>query len=268
MLPTLLVVASLVGPPVLPEPATAEPIVQRPGSVEPIEAGQPAPVEFAPVEPAPVEPIAPDAIGSTPLAPAVADPFTTGDERPDRADWVRIEAPAFRGTGVLVAAGGTLFATVIYQLGDVMLCGGCSLGLVEHTFLAAGVGMAAGGGALRGSHDAFRDAALRRERSPRRAIGAGIGLLVAGLVIGVTNDSMYLRCQLSDMGPYASSDTCRFGASRAILDASAISMGTGAGLLAWGLRYRRDARMYERARIAIAPGMQRGGAGLSISGRF
>jgi hypothetical protein len=260
MLHALHVVASLVGPPVLPEPATPEPIVQRPSAVEPTV------VEPAAVVP---QPVAPQPVAPQPVAPAVADPFTApDDERPDRARWVRIEAPAHRGTGVLVAAGGMLFATVVYQLGDVLLCGGCSLGLVEHTFLAAGVGMAAGGGALRGSHDAFRDAALRRERSPRRAIVAGIGLLAAGLVVGVANDTMYLRCQLSDMGPYASSDTCRFGASRAILDASAIAMGTGAGLLTWGLRYRRDARMYERARIAIAPGIQRGGAGLSISGRF
>ena len=266
MLHALLVVAALVGPPVLPEPATPEPIVQRPSAVEPA-AVEPAAVEPGRGDQAP-EPVAPEPVAPEPVAPAVADPFTAPEERPDRAGWVRIEAPAHRGTGVLVAAGGMLFATVVYQLGDVLLCGGCSLGLVEHTFLIAGVGMAAGGGALRGSHDAFRDAALRRERSPRRAIAAGIGLLAAGLVVGVANDTMYLRCQLSDVGPYASSDTCRFGASRAILDASAIAMGTGAGLLAWGLRYRRDARMYERARIAIAPGIQRGGAGLSISGRF
>jgi hypothetical protein len=258
MLHALHVVASLVGPPVLPEPATPEPIVQRPSTVEPIAAGEPAAAAVQPatadpagepIAPDPIapEPIGPDPIAPEPIGPAIADPFTAPDERPDRTDWVRIEAPRYRGTGLLVGAGGVLFATVLYQLGDLRLCGGCSLGLVEHTFLVAGVGMAAGGGALRGSHDAFRDAALRRTRDAKRFILGGIGLIATGLIFGVANDTMVLRCQMSGVGPYANRDNCHFGASRVIMDVLAVAIGSGAALIAWGVRYRRDARMYERA---------------------
>ena len=98
--------------PAASEPAAVEPAVSEPAASEPV-AVEPAAVEPGRVDQAP-EPVAPE-----PVAPAVADPFTAPEERPDRAGWVRIEAPAHRGTGVLVAAGGMLFATVVYQLGDV-----------------------------------------------------------------------------------------------------------------------------------------------------
>ena len=189
-------------------------------------------------------------------------------ERPIAVDWVRGEAPKRRGTGLFVGAGSMLFATVVYQLGDALLCGGCSIGLTEHAFLSVGLGMAAGGGAMRGGFDAFQDASLRRTREPRRAIAAGVGTLLAGLALGVANDAMALRCSMNAAGPYAADDNCRFGVSRVLMDASAVAVGTGAGLLAWGLRYRRHARLYKRARVAFSPGLQRTGATLGLSGRF
>lgn len=236
----------------VPEPETA--IAEEPSETEP------APPDVSPAEAPPA-----------PELPPASNPEL------DR-DWVTIRAPRWRGTGLLIASGVSLAAGVAFQAGDMLLCGDCASGVLERAFMAASMGLAAGGGVVRGHADAYDDAALRRSRrNIRGPLVAGAVLTGAGAALGLVNEGMWWGCVYGNDGPYFtgpqddffSSYPCRYGAMRGLLDVATATTGTGLALLTWSLTYRRDARAYSRARvIGLRPTLGRTRFGLTVEGRF
>ena len=268
------------GPPVLP--ATDAVAEDAPKEAE--AAATPVQRPSALVDPAPViDPTAPSATyedvpaAAGTVAPASPDPFVaspTDAEDPLRDDvpsgrWVHVAPPTHRGTGLFVGSAALFAATGIFQLGDLLLCGGCAIGGVEHLFLSGSFALAGGGGHVRGGHDAYYDAALQRSRDSRRSMLAGIGLLSAGLALMIANDAMWFSCAVNGEGPYANAGSnCRWFTARGVMDVSAIAVATGLALTTRGARIRRDRAIYARARIVAAPVLQRRGVGLSLGVRF
>jgi hypothetical protein len=273
------------GPPVLPpapgepasEPAVAEPAPEP----ETVPESVPAP---APVAPAPVTP--PPAVDSTAssLAPTIAPtPFSTPvlDSEPPggvdrwKRDYVRVARPRLRGTGLMVTAGSLYATAVAFQLGDLAVCDNCAYGALERGFLAPAAILAPIGAAMRGRSDAYRDTAARFEpRNTRPTIIAGVSLAAAGAVAGIANEVMWWQCKRNGTGPYVRDggddwwNDCRYGVGRATLNLSAAALTAGISMVAWGLRYRRDAHAYRNARVTVAPQIGRREAMLTLAGRF
>jgi hypothetical protein len=261
-------------PPVLPAtPAAADPeapaepeVVPEPVvGVEPV--GEPLPpVETSPPLEAPVMPV--------PVPEPELAPGLVGDELD--AGWVTVKAPRWRGTGLFIGSGALFASAVIFQLVDGLSCGDCALGVTERAFLAAGMGLAAGGGVMRGRADAYDDTALRRKRPDTRPLLiAGAALVGVGAVVGLVNDGLWWRCVTNASGPYSTPSDggfglqCRYDLTRGLLDLGAASAAAGLGMLTWSLAYRRDARAYQRARvIGLRPTFGHGRWGMSLGGRF
>lgn len=255
-------------PPALP--ATADPEAPADPTVvpEPVPAAEPIgeplpPVQTLPPVEDPVMPVPPPE-----LAPGLA-----GAEL--HSGWVAVKPPRWRGTGLFIGAGALLGSAIIFQLVDGLVCGDCGTGVTERVFLAASMGLAAGGGVMKGHADAYDDTALRRKRPDTRPILiAGAALVGVGAVVGLVNDGLWWRCVINGSGPYQTSDglgwhDCRYDLTRGLLDLGAASTAAGLGMLSWSLSYRRDARAYERARvIGLRPTLGRDRLGVSVGGRF
>ena len=109
--------------------------------------------------PAPVEETAPE-VEHPPqpepvaeVGPSIAPPVITEDIEPapvDTTEWVKVQPPRWRGTGQFIAAGALFSLSFAYQIGDGLICGNCAIGVIERVWLAAGMGLAAGGGVVRG----------------------------------------------------------------------------------------------------------------------
>lgn len=283
MLASLLVLAlGSWGPPVLPEPAVVDAApapVQRPaGSADAVASptdttpttvatdpfGEvPAPAASAPPSPT----VAPAPLAPPPPLAAIDEPSPIErDSAP--AGWVRVGAPRWRGSGLLGTGAGLFAMMGLFQLGDVLVCGGCAVGGIEHAFAASALAFVGAGGHVRGGHDAFADAVARRRRSVRATRIAGAALLAGGVILGLANDVMWYRCVMSSGSPYESDGNCRYGMSRALMDLSVAAAGTGLALTTWGARYRRDRDAYALGRVIAAPTLHRGGAGLTLGMRF
>jgi hypothetical protein len=264
-------------PPVLPAtPAVADPEAPAepevvPEPVEPVAiepVGEPPPVEPSPPLEAPVMPV--------PVAEPELAPGLVGDDLD--AGWVAVRAPRWRGTGLFIGSGALFASAVIFQLVDGLSCGDCAFGVTERAFLAAGMGLAAGGGVMRGRADAYDDTALRRKRPDTRPLLiAGAALVGVGAVVGLVNDGMWWRCVTNASGPYHTPGDgefelglpCRYDLTRGLLDLGTATTAAGLGMLTWSLAYRRDARAYQRARvIGLRPTFGRDRWVMSLGGRF
>jgi len=260
---------------VMAEPADAvEPSVPEGEAVEVPEPDRPAVVDgenagAEPVEPAPTDVVAPPA-----LAPSL--PTVT----PPAPDHVRIHPPKYRGTGLFVGAGVAFGVVALYQVGDVLLCGGCAIGILERLGLAVGIASAAGGGVVRAYHDAWYDTALRRTRAPaKRFIVAGAVLTGVGGALGLTNEMLWWGCWVGGVGPYAFTVTdewgpwtdCRHGVAQGLTDGASALVASGGGLLGYGLALRKRQGLFRRAKVvATVPsfGLGRSGLSLRLGGRF
>ena len=267
-------------PPTLPPSSdgavAAEPTAEAPEADSAVPEEPPA---AAPPESEPVAPPQPDTVVGPQPAPTEPAPTVSPDFEdsapglhPDLGrDYVTIKAPTWRGTGQFIAAASLFGLGVAFQVGDTVLCGNCASGVFERVVFGTSMGLAAGGGVMRGHADAYDDAALRRDRREvRRTLIMGAALTGVGAVMGLANEGMWWNCWINGEGPYADGGfDCRQGLSRGILDVATATTATGLGMLTWSLTYRRDARAYTRARvIGLRPTFGRERVALSLEGRF
>lgn len=277
-----------------------------PSNVVPVQPVQPQPVQPQPDRSVPPQPAPPQPEASPPaqpspttasVDPAGADPFThassedssiagTDTEQPPGLhashrsldDYVAVRPPAWRGTGMLVAAGVVFAHAITFQGLDSLMFGNVATGGIERALMATTVGLAAGGGAVRARADAYDDTALGRKRpGTRRALIAGAVLTGVGAVMGLVNEGLWWRCVYDGSGPYRtdgndfnfSTFDCRYGISRGLLDLSTGATSAGLAMMTWALVYRRNARAYQRARVVgLRPSIGRDRFGLSLGGRF
>lgn len=228
--------------------------VPEPGEA-PTNVATPARPAIVAPEPAPVGPLA---------APAVDLGPAPGDLRPD--------PPRYDGRGLLIGAGvlgavniGLVAARLGLSLGDptpaheqtrLMLTA-----IATPIDVAAGIGLAAGGGYLRGRHDGYRTAFTGAP--PLRAAtftASGLVLLVMGAVAWA-----------SAWTPWHG-DSSLDGRGRGTLVVESVGslllMG-GTGLIAYGAAWNKHTRRYSRTRpIGARPNVGPGFVGFAVAGRF
>ncbi|MEM7152755.1 MAG: hypothetical protein AAF799_07925 [Myxococcota bacterium] len=269
------------GPPELPEEPTGA-VTEPEAAPEPAEPAEPVPPPVEQEAPGAEAPPQPEPVAE--VAPTVTPPVVSELDQMDlvpaseaRGEWVKVQPPRWRGTGQFVAAGALFAWTFAYQIGDGLICGNCAVGVLERVWMAAGMGLAAGGGVVRGHADAYDDVATRRgPRDTRKALIAGATLTGVGAVLGLVNEGLWWRCGINGSGPYHIEDNfsfsnfdCRYGLSRSLLDLASASTAVGLGLLTWSLTYNKDAKAYARARvIGMRPTLGQGRMGLTLEGRF
>ncbi|MCB9566142.1 MAG: hypothetical protein H6710_02815 [Myxococcales bacterium] len=193
-------------------------------------------------------------------------------------DYVRVERPRYRGTGLFIAAGATFGAGVLAQLVDVAFNDGEGSGFVDRFFIAPSMILAPLAGHFRGRYDAYMDASIGRRPRPARAfVAAGFALAALGAAGGLVNEGLWWQCWIGESGPYyrepppdvfVAPRSCRSGLARGVLDASALMVSGGMAMALWGVKYRRDMRAYERAVFAVVPRVQQGQLGLGVVGSF
>lgn len=194
-------------------------------------------------------------------------------------DYVRVEPPANDGKMLLIVAAVGFGVGGLFQLGDMALNDNGSTGLVERVFMGSAMILAPIGAHQRGRYDAFMDTAIgRRRRATTPWIGSGLALAGIGAASGIANEVLWWRCQVGETGPYvieppdpnlfSPGEPCRSTISRLILDGSALMVASGLAMAMWGIRYRRDMRSYERAVIAVVPGVGVDRLGIGLAGRF
>ncbi|MEZ4384656.1 MAG: hypothetical protein R3A79_25225 [Nannocystaceae bacterium] len=193
-------------------------------------------------------------------------------------DYVRVKRPKRRGTGLLIAAGATYGVGVFAQLIDIAFNDGLGSGFVDRMWIGPSMVLAPIGGYLRGRDDAFVDASVgRRRKGAKGLMAAGLALAGVGAIAGLANEAMWWQCWISGDGPYyiepppevfVPQTVCRSGAARLVLDASALLVGGGLAMGLWGLKYRKDARAYERAVLAVVPRVQTTQVGIGLVGSF
>ena len=249
------------GPPILPPAPGDDP------EVAPASEALSSETEVVEHVPAPVPAPAPAATTSP-----VLDHEPAGGADRWKRDYVRVQRPRMRGTGLMVTAG-SLFATALaFQIGDWAICGNCARGLLERGFLLPAAVLAPIGAMMRGRSDAYRDTAARLpHRDTRSVVIGGLSLAAVGAAAGLANEIMWWQCIRNEKGPYVVDDDwwgCRHGVGRATLDLSFAAFTAGISMVAWGLRYRRDANVYRNARVTVAPHVTSREAMLTIAGRF
>ena len=193
-------------------------------------------------------------------------------------DYVRIQRPAHRGTGLMIAAGVTFGIGLAAQVGDIALNDGQGEGFAERLFIGPSFVLAPLGGFFRGRDDAFVDASVgRHKKSAKTIMIAGFALAGIGAVGGLVNEALWWQCQIGERGPYKVEppedvlrpvNVCRSGIARLGLDVSALMLSGGLGMGLWALKYRKDSKTYERAVIAVVPQLQRSQVGFGIVGSF
>ncbi|MBX7084647.1 MAG: hypothetical protein K1X88_35915 [Nannocystaceae bacterium] len=154
--------------------------------------------------------------------------------------------------------------------------GGCLVSSFGDVFLSvpawianlASIGLAAGGGAVRGPWEARAG----RRRNARRAIIAGATMVGVG-------GTAYIAARLARFAALGCIDRAlehsldrSFGCYRGVYAGTTIgiqlalsTVAVGAGVLAFGDRYRRE---HKRLQLQVEPTLSPTSMGLSISGRF
>ncbi|MEZ4449315.1 MAG: hypothetical protein R3B09_07535 [Nannocystaceae bacterium] len=193
-------------------------------------------------------------------------------------DYVRVERPRSRGRGLLIATGATFGVGVLVQLGNLAFAQDRGVGVVERAFFASTMVLAPIGGFVRGRYDAYTDRSLGRTmRRPTGMIALGFTMAGLGAIGGLLNEAFWWPCVVGETGPYyqpgpinqvAVGPQCHNTLSRAALDGATLLVAGGLGLATWGLKYRHDARAYERAVLAVVPRVRAGEVGLGVTGRF
>lgn len=223
----------------------------------PAEPGEPAAESPGPA-PGPAPAVGPVAAPAVDLGP------TPGDLRP--------EPPRYDGRGLLIGAGvlgavniGLVAARLGLSLGEptaaheqarLMLTA-----VATPIDLAAGIGLAAGGGHLRGRHDGYRSAFTGAP--PLRATAftsSGVILLVMGAVGWASAWTPWQGDPSLD---------ARGGGSLVVESVGSLLLMGGTGLVAYGVSWAKHTRLYSRTRpVGVRPNFGPGFVGLAVVGRF
>lgn len=206
---------------------------------------------------------------------------------PAPVDTPKPAAPRFSGKGLIIGsavAGGVGLALnagrvawhlhacrPVSAVGDVYGgYGGCLVSAYGDVFLSipswfanmASIGMAAGGGALRGKMEAYQG----RKRNAKKAIIVGATLVGVG---GTT----YLVSRLARFAALGCLGRGGLGCYRGVYAGTTVGIqlglsaaAVGAGILAFGDQYRRQQR--RQVEVQIAPSISAGFSGITVSGRF
>lgn len=148
----------------------------------------------------------------------------------------------------------------------------CVLGGVGDSFLSipsffinlGAIGMAAGGGTLRGeweAHDSLYGS--RRKRKANKFVITGATLIGVGIV-GYVSARISRLAVINCVGKGSACYRGVYSSSAIGIQLSMSAVGAGAGLLAFGDQYKRK----RRYKMSISPQVTREYAGLSLSGRF
>jgi hypothetical protein len=195
-------------------------------------------------------------------------------------------APTFTGKGLIIGsavAGGVGLALnagrVAWHLqgcraGSITddTVGGCLVSAYGDVFLSipawfanmASIGLAAGGGALRGKLEAHRG-------RPREAKT----LIIAGATMVGVGGTAYLAARFARFAAVGCVTRGGLGCYRGVYTGTTIgiqlalsTVAAGAGILAFGDQYRRARRRPQVAELHVAPSLGAGYSGLVVSGRF
>lgn len=172
------------------------------------------------------------------------------------------------------AAGWTCFARA--GVGNV------ALAIPQYTLNAATWGLAAGAGAVRGRYDGVEDAwSGKPSRKTNAFIGAGAGLLALGIVGRITAAATvrlpFRHVLVEDPADIDAKAFARDYRARLIgVQLSSAVIGLGAGLLAYGVAYKKhhseQSKVIQQVRVTpdfnLDPRSGMGYGGLALSGRF
>lgn len=291
-------------PPPAPDPAPADPPGDAPTWSIP-DAVEPPQPKGAPSETEAEAEAPPRTDNREPLGPAegraprIDDPLGAEAEGVPRWQIPPPREPPFRGTGLYIGAGVTFAIALSEQIvahimvkrncidpiargdyddvddvGEVVA--GCAPGVLPavalrlHADLAllATIGLAAGGSAVRGTSEAYRD--VFGEKAERRFTGlraAGISLLGVGVVTwfgtGAGGWAWLGRC---GSGPCANSARLFSFLTR---DISAAMVASGAGMLTFSELYRRRYSTFLRDRaLSVGPSVSQNFYGFTLGGRL
>ena len=192
------------------------------------------------------------------------------------------QRPSWNGKGLLIGAGvaggvglalnagriGWHLATCHRRDDPLGYVGGCLVSTWGDVFLSipswfanmASIGLAGGGGALRGRYEAWEG----RKRDSKKAIIAGATMVGVGATV-------YLASRLARfaaIGCVADSLGCYHGVyigSTIGIQLGLSTAAAGAGILAFGAEYRRHRR---KVQLQVSPTVSRTFTGLTVSGRF
>jgi hypothetical protein len=243
--------------------APAEAVAEGPT----VEAGAAAPVAAAPVEPEPAE-VAP--APAAPMGPVVGPTAAVDAPTPFS---LRPPPPPYDGRGLLIAAGvmgalnvGIVGARLGLGLGEVNADKERARLLLTAVAtpidLAAGIGLAAGGGYLRGRSDGYRTAYDRQPKLRSRAFtGSGLILLAMGAVAWASAWTPWYGDPSLD---------ARGNGTLVVESIGSLLFMSGSGLLAYGLSWQKHTTLYSRTTrpVALRPALAPGFAGLAVTGRF
>lgn len=215
----------------------------------------PAPIEASAVPLAPAGPVPPPVVELGP---------TPGALRP--------EPPPHDGRGLLIAAGvmggvniGLVAARLALGLGEPTVAGEQArliLTVVATPIdVAAGIGLAAGGGHLRGRSDGYRSAF---DGVPKLRASAFTGSGVVLMVMGAVGWASAWTPWHGDASLEA-----RGGGSLVVESIGSLLMMGGTGLVAYGVSWKRHTLLYSRSRpLGLRPTLAPGFVGLALGGRF
>jgi hypothetical protein len=160
--------------------------------------------------------------------------------------------------------------------------GNAALIIPQYTLNAATWGLAAGAGAVRGRYDGVEDAwSGKPSRKTGGFIGAGAAILAVG-VVGRIVAASTVGLPFKKLEPDAEGNIDASGFASALrarmigVQLSSAMIGLGAGLLAYGVAYRKHHRaqikVIQQVRVApelnIDPATGMGYGGVALSGRF
>lgn len=194
-----------------------------------------------------------------------------------------VKAPRMNGRGLIIGAAVAGGAGFVLNAGRVAwhlrschpssrvddFYGGCLVSAYGDVFLSipswfanmAAIGLAAGGGALKGKHEAYHGG---RKRDAKKAIVVGATLVGVG-------GTAYLVSRLARFAAVGCITRGGFGCYRGVYTGTTVGIqlglsaaAVGAGILAFGDQYRRN----KRREIQVAPSLGAGFNGLVVSGRF
>ena len=215
---------------------------------------------------------------------AAEDPTVVASPPPPAARPVDRTEPRWNGRGLIIGAGVAGGAGLALNAGriawhltacrprqDVLgYAGGCLVSAWGDVFLSipswfanmASIGMAGGGGALRGRHDAWAG----KKRDSRKAIIAGATMVGVGA-------TAYLVARLARFAAIGCIDRSNgIGCYHGVYIGSTVGIqlglstaAVGAGILALGAEYKRHKRRYD---LQVAPQVAGNYTGFTISGRF
>lgn len=225
-----------------------------------------APVVTPAPEPVPEGPAAP-----TPIAPAPGPTVAVGEAQVPFA--LRPPPPKYDGRGLLIAAGvmgalniGIVGARLGLGLGEVNADKERSRLLLTAVAtpidLAAGIGLAAAGGYLRGRSDGWRTAYDRQPKLRALAFtGSGVVVLVMGAVAWASAWTPWQGDPSLD---------ARGNGSLMVEAIGSLLLMSGSGLVAYGASWQKHTRLYARTirPVGVQPAIGRGFAGLAVTGRF